>query len=154
MARVTITYEHLTDASIEAGDVEDNGWVQPGTEKQRSLRKGGARTYERNVRMAQRGRFDWRLRDAVEWLDNNNPGYISEGYADNGHVETEGRVRDVWSLTVRALADGQDIVVGRNGYEHGGRTNYELHLSDASHGTRERLRRVLAKRFNVRFYQG
>jgi hypothetical protein len=153
----TVGFETLTDESIENGDIEDCGHVHPKTEKRHSYRKGGERVRQANIRRSRAGEFDWRLRDAIEWLDSNNPGYL-EGYLDSGRVltsgeSTDGKVRLVWTLTVRAIADGYDIVVGRNGYQHAEtRENLELHFRTESHGSRERLKRVLAARFNVRFY--
>lgn len=153
--QVTVGFETLTDESVEQGDFEDIGWIHPATEAQRSLRKGGKRIYERNVRMAQRGAFDWELRDALEWLDSNNPGYL-EGYVDSGRVLTrgetaEGQVKLVWALTLRAIADGHDIVMTSNGYGYAPeRINYEVHVRTLSHGSRARLRRLLEAR-GVRF---
>lgn len=156
-ARVTIGFETLTDDSIEDGDLEDCGHVHPETEKRHSYRKGGARVRQANIRRARMGEFDWELRDAIEWLESNAPGPISDGYVDSGRVLTsgespDGKVRLVWTLTLRAIADGRDIVMGRNGYEHSRtRENLELHFRSESHGSVQRLRRVLETRFGVRF---
>lgn len=153
---VTVGFETLTDESVENGDIEDCGYVHPETEKRHSYRKGGERVRQANIRRSRSGEFDWTLRDAIEWLDSNNPGSL-EGYVDSGRVltsvdSTDGKVRLVWTLTLRAIADGQDIVMGRRGYEYADeRENLELHFRSESHGSVQRLRRVLSARFGVRF---
>jgi hypothetical protein len=152
----TVGFETLSDESIENGDTEDCGYVHPETDKRHSFKKCGERVRRANIRRSRAGEFDWRLRDAIEWLDSNNPGYL-DGHLDSGRVlpsgeSTDGKVRLVWTLTLRAIADGHDIIVGRNGYQHAKtRENLELHFRTESHGSRERLKRVLASRFGVRF---
>ncbi len=155
-ACVTVGYETLTDESVENGDVEDLGLVHPETEKRHSYRKGGERVRQANIRRSRAGELDWSLRAALDWIENNSPGYF-EAYVDSGRVLTsadsaDGKVRLVWTLALRAVADGNDIVCGARGYEYAdARENLELHFRSESHGSVQRLRRVLEARFGVRF---
>lgn len=155
-ACVTVGYETLTDESVENGDVEDTGLIHPETEKRHSYRKGGERVRQANIRRSRAGELDWSLRAAIDWLESNSPGYF-EGYVDSGRVltsgeSTDGKVRLVWTLSLRAIADGPDVVVGRNGYQSAEtRENLELCFRSESHGSVQRLRRVLEARFGVHF---
>lgn len=117
-ARFSVTFEVLTDESVEAGDAEDRGWVDPRTEKKRSHVKGGRRVTERHVRMARAGKLDWSLKEAVQWLNDNAGGPVSEAEYEWGGM----------TLRVSFEQDGQDVIMGRNGYEYdGSKTNYTLH---------------------------
>lgn len=138
-ARISVTFESVTEESAVDGDWSDHGWIEPGTEAQRSLRKGGKRIYERNVRMARARRFDWpSLRAALTWIEDNTSGYWDYGQADS-------------RLTLRKCSDGYEIVMGRNGYEHGESTSHTLHVDGVSAGTLARICRYLECSRNVRF---
>jgi hypothetical protein len=68
-ARINVTFESVTEESAVDGDWSDHGWIEPGTEAQRSLHNGGKRMYERNLRMERAGRFDWpSLRAALTFI--------------------------------------------------------------------------------------
>jgi hypothetical protein len=129
-AKCTVTYELYTAESLEDGDMADHGWVQPGTERTRSLRTGCRRMYERNLRMARAGKFDWSLRDAVAYL---------EGQSFGSHE-------------VEVTQDGVRIV-GRVAYTeaeyHAERLDAEIHVKCGT-GSAERLARVLADKFRAR----
>ncbi len=133
-SKFSVTFEVLTPESVEAGDMADHGFVDPRTGKERSLRKGGKRVYERNVRMARKGAFDWSVKAAVEWLDSNAGGPV---------VQAEYNVGDM-TLRVDLHQDGADIIVGKNGYEEESkRTNYSLFCEGVSEGTARRILRAL-----------
>lgn len=155
MATVHVTYEVITEESAQDGDYADHGWMRPETRtrlaEQRSLRKGGRRMYERNVRMSRKGAFDWpSLRAALEWINDNTSAYY-EGQED-WTMDPAVPGKRAATLSVRAIQGGDDVVMGRNGYEYDtSRTNYTLHVSGVSHGTIDRLKRHL-KAQGVRFY--
>lgn len=87
----TVTYETYTEESMQDGDMADCGWIHPGTERLRSVRTGCRRMYERNIRMARAGKFDWRLRDAVDYLAAQSFGEHEVEITDDG-VRIVGRV--------------------------------------------------------------
>jgi hypothetical protein len=66
--RVAISYDTVSEDSARDGDHEDTGFIHPVTEERRSYRKGGKRMHDRNVRMSRQGHFDWKLRDALDYL--------------------------------------------------------------------------------------
>jgi hypothetical protein len=86
--------------------------------------------YERNVRMARAGRFDWRLRAAVEYLE-------GQSFSSHEVAVTEQGVR----------------IVGRTAYHEaeyqGIRQDAEIRI-DCRAGSAERLARVLADKFSAR----
>jgi hypothetical protein len=146
--KVQVTYATHSEASIEAGDAEDMGWIHPSTEARRSHRQGGKRLTERNIRMAPAGRFDWRVRDALRWLDRNTSAYYEAEEDRRMNVPA----RRALSLTVRAIPDGRDVIMTANGYAYDPeRIEYALHISDCSEGTISRLRRLLESQ-GVRFF--
>jgi hypothetical protein len=156
--RVSVTYDVVTEASVVDGDTADNGWIHPQTEARRSLAKGGKRVYARNLRMAQAGKFDWTLRDAVKFISDNQCGSL-EGDLGQPYVQTEAGTGPytqpiilAQDVSVRAPSDGYDIVMGSKGYEHGESVSYTLHVSGITTGTAERLTRVLETN-GVRFYR-
>jgi hypothetical protein len=136
---ISVTFETVTEASAEHGDHADHGWIHPDTEAQRSLCKGGKRMYERNLRMARAGRFDWpSLRAAIAFIEDN-----TSGSWDYGQVDSR--------LTLRKCSDGYDIVMGRNGYEYGESVSHTLHVDGVSDGTLARICRYLENSRSVRF---
>lgn len=143
-ARINVTFETITDESAQDGDFADHGWIRPDTAERRSLRKGGKRMCERNVRMAQRGRFDFpSLREALETLEREAGGPACEAHPRDWR---DGKPR---GISVRYLQDGPDVCMGRHGYyESDERENLELHVS-CSPGSAKRIARLLG----VRLYQ-
>lgn len=128
----SITFETCTPDSLEAGDHADHGWIAP-NEYRVSLGRAG-RNYGKRVRMSQRGRYDWRLGDAVRFM---------LGKLSNGQSEVDVDVRTgfsdrlpfIWALRVtveRCQEDEQcEETVG-----------YDLHVSGLSEGTADRLERL------------
>jgi hypothetical protein len=133
-AACTVTYETYTEDSLRDGDMADHGWIQPVTERLRSLRKGGRRIYDRNVRMARAGKFDWRLRDAIEFI-------AGQSFASHEVAVTERGVR----VSGRAAYHESEY----RGELHGA----ELHI-ECSAGTAQRLARALADKFGTRIERG
>lgn len=130
MLRINVTFETITEESARDGDTADHGWVDPRTEGRRSLCRGGKRIYERHVRMAQRGRFNWDLSAALRFIEAQR----CESY--------EGQVDDrIW---VRAMGEYH-----ASQYE-GLQTNYALHIEGCSDGSMRRIERLL-ERAGVRF---
>ena len=129
--RVSVTYETISDASARDGDADDMGWIDPRTEGRRSHRKGGKVRTERAVRMAQQGKLDWDLSEALRWI---------EAQCCESHEGQD----DGDSITVRAL-----------GEYHASQyqclqVNYGLHVKGASPGSMRRIARLL-ERNGVRF---
>ncbi len=155
---VSVTYDATTEQSAEDGDHADNGWVNPRDESQVSIGYRCRRNwYASRVKRAQAGEFDWKLRDAIRFLEQNGCGSY-EGGDHVPYVRTQpGRgpytetIRLVGGISVDARSDGYDIVCGRNGYEHGDSVSYSLHVGCISVGTAARLRRVLEAN-GVRFH--
>jgi len=134
--RFSVTFELLTPASVEEGDFHDHGWIDPRTERERSLRLGGKAMRERNIRMAQKGTFDWRLSAAVKFLNDNAGGPVAQAEYSVGDQ----------TLRVDLHQDGSDVVVGRHGYEEDpNRKNYSLFCE----GLSERRARVVLAALNA-----
>lgn len=124
MAKASVTFETTTNESIEHGDLADHGWVTPGLH-QVSIggRCKGERAYSKRVRMAQKGRYDWPLGEAVRHF---------LGEADYVSVEPHMGERG-WRVVVRKdrVADDYGEAVG-----------YAVFFPHLSLGTAERLARV------------
>lgn len=137
---VSVTYDVITEASAVDGDMADNGWIHPGTEARRSLRLGGKRMYERNLRMARAGKFDWTLRDALAFIEAQCCGHL------------EGEFVGVHDNKLRVYATG---AYGSESEVCGGSPvtslSYAGHVDGASYGTLDRLTRFLASK-GVTFY--
>ncbi len=154
---VTVCYDVVTEESVQDGATADNGFVAP-DESHVSIGDRCRRNwYAARLRRVQAGEFDWRLRDAVRFLDNHGCGSY-EGEQGQPFVKVQAGLppysqapRLVASLHVSAPSDGYDVVMGRNGYEHGDSTSYSLHVSNLSVGSAARLRRLL-ERNGVRFH--
>jgi len=99
--QASVTFETTTPESLEDGDHDDHGWIAP-NEYRVSLGKAG-HAYGKRVRMAQRGRYDWKLGDAVRFI---------LGKLSNGQSEVDVDVRTgsgdrlpfIWSLRVTVEA--------------------------------------------------
>ena len=128
---VSVTYEVITDESATDGDTADNGYVHPETEARRSFATGNRRLRDRNIRMAQAGKFHWTLREALRFID----AQCCESF--------EGQVDD--HMTVRAMGEYH-----ASQYEQL-QVNYALHIDGVSSGTLDRLARVFEGK-GVRFH--
>lgn len=124
--KVSITYDTVSESSVVDGATADNGFIAPDGER-RSFSNGRKRDIERNVSAARRGKLEWSLRDALEWLKRQDGG------------------RDPWEAT----QDGDSIAVRVFG-EHDPsnadelQATYTLHIKgQVSLGTWERLARAL-----------
>lgn len=128
--KASITFETVTPESCEQSDFADHGWIAP-NEYRASLGNAG-RNYGKRVRMAQRGRYDWPLADAVRYILGKAQHVQSEVDVDV-HTWQPGRS---WVLTVtveRIQEDEQDSES----------VGYSLHVDGLSQGTADRLERLL-----------
>lgn len=128
---VSVTYETISDASAREGDADDMGWIDPRTERRRSHRKGGKVRTERAVRLAQQGRYNWDLSEALRWIE----AQCCESY--------EGQ-DDGDRLSVRAMGEYH-----ASQYQQL-QVNYGLHIEGASPGSHARIAKLL-ERNGVRF---
>jgi hypothetical protein len=137
--KVSVTYDIVTEESVVDGDTADRGYIDPTTERERSLVNGRRRDIERTTRARDKGRLYWRLREAIAFIDkqccashescwtpeNNHCGL---GVSASGAYETHS-------------TDARPGVVS---------VNYDLHVRGLSAGSYARLARVLANN-GVRF---
>lgn len=131
MARATVTFETVTPESCEQGDFADHGWVAP-NECNVSLRRGGNRAYDKRVRMAQRGRYDWAIGDAVRFILGKAE-YVQSEVDVDIHTWETGRSWVVSVTVERAQEDcGRAESVG-----------YGMRITGLSQGTADRLERLL-----------
>lgn len=133
--RVSVTYDVITEASVEDGDYADHGYIQPGTEARRSYARGGKRVIERNIRMSRAGRFDWTLREAIEFIG---------GRSCNSHescwVGSDDRLTIIASGEYQGVDEGKERIAGSPVIS----VNYDLHIEGVSFGTLDRLARMFA----------
>ena len=125
----SVTFETVTPEPCEVGDHDDHGWIAP-NEYRVSLGKAG-HAYGKRVRMAQRGRYDWRLGDAVRFI---------LGKLSNGQSEVDVDVRTwqpgrSWTLTVQVERCQEDEQCEES-------VGYTLHVDGLSQGTADRLERL------------
>jgi len=132
--QASVTFETVTPESCEQGDFADHGWIAP-NEYRVSLGKAG-HAYSKRVRMAQRGRYDWRLGDAVRFI---------LGKLSNGQSEVDVDVRTgsdrlpfIWSLRVTVERCQEDEQCNET-------VGYDLHLSGLSQGTADRLEALFVR---------
>lgn len=130
MARATVTFETVTSESCEQGDFADHGWIAP-NEYRASLGKAG-RSYGKRVRMAQRGRYDWTVGDAVRFILGKAEHVQSEVDVD---LQTWKPGRS-WVLTVTVERSQEDEGCAES-------VGYGLQIAGLSQGTADRLERLL-----------
>jgi hypothetical protein len=131
--RVSITYDVVTRESAQDGDTADNGYIHPATEARRSLSNGRNRDIERNMRLARAGKFDFpSLRAALSFISARNCSHHESCWVaeDTMSIYTGSEYSEGYEETFRG-----SVVAG---------VSYALHISGASHGTLERLARLLA----------
>lgn len=131
MARATVTFETVTPESAEDGDFADHGWVAP-NEYNVSLRRGGSRAYDKRVRMAQRGRYDWTIGDAVRFILGKAE-YVQSEVDVDLHTWEPGRAWVV-SVTVERTAEDESSAES---------VGYGMRITGLSQGTADRLERLL-----------
>jgi hypothetical protein len=134
--RVSVTYDVVTEASAIDGDHADHGYIQPDTETRRSYARGGKRQIDRNVRMSRAGRFDWKLRDAIEFIATR---------ACECHETCWVRSND--TLSIRACSEYQGCDAGKERINGSPvvSVSYDLHIDGVSFGTLDRLARMFAR---------
>ncbi len=130
MARATVTYETVTPESCEDGDFADHGWIAP-NEYRASLGKAG-RSYSKRVRMAQRGRYDWSVADAVRFILGKAE-YVQSEVDVDVHTWRPGRS---WLVTVRMERTQEDESSEET-------VAYGLQIEGLSQGSADRLERAL-----------
>lgn len=137
--RVTVTYDVITEDSAEHGDTADGGFIDPRTERRRSLRRGGKREHERTLKASRAGRLDWTLRAAIEFIDAQNCGHHETCWCpENNHCGLTVYSTDAYETH---STDAQPGVLS---------INYALHVTGLSDGSFIRLARAL-KANNVHF---
>lgn len=132
--RVSVTYDIVTEASAVDGDHADHGYIAPGTETRRSYARGGKRVIERNIRMSRAGRFDWTLREAIDFI---------VGRSCASHETCWTGADD--HMSIRASSEYQGCDIERLGGSTVVSVAYDLHIAGASDGTLDRLARLFAR---------
>lgn len=130
--KVSVTYDVVTEESVQDGDTADGGFIDPRTERRRSLKRGGKREYERTLKASRAGRLNWDLSEAMRWIE----------AQCCGHHETDWcPENDRCGLTVYSTdayethsTDAQPGVLS---------INYALHVKGLSAGSFIRLARLL-----------
>lgn len=137
--RVSVTYSVVTESSVVDGDYADHGFIDPRSEQRRSFARGGKRAVERNIRMSQAGRFDWTLREAIEFI---------VGRSCASHESCWQRADD--TLTIEATGEYQGCDIERMGGSRVLSVSYSLHIDcerpegGVAYGTLDRLARLFA----------
>lgn len=131
---VSVTYDLVTEESVQDGDTADNGYIHPTTEQRRSFSNGRRRDVERNMRLARAGKLDFpSLRAAFAFIDNQSCAHHETCWSGN---ET--------TLSVRATDAYQGLDIEECGGSLVLSVSYDLHIEGVSNGTLDRLARVLA----------
>lgn len=133
MAVASVTFETVTPESCEQEDFADHGWIAP-NEYRVSLAGWGMseRRYAKRVRMAQRGRYDWTLGDAVRFIIDKAAHVQSEVDVD---VRTWEPGRS-WVVTVRMDRTQEDESSDET-------VAYGLQITGLSQVTADRIERLL-----------
>ncbi len=132
---VRVTYDVVTEASVVDGDTADGGFIDPRTERRRSLKRGGHREHDRTLKASRSGKLDWSLRAAIEFID---------GRSCAGHESDWQRSDDRMSIDARDEYQGCDIE--RMGGSRVVSINYTLFIDGVSFGTLDRIARLLQGR--------
>lgn len=123
---VEITYDTVSESSVVDGATSDNGYITPSADRA-SFSNGRKRDVARNIRQAQRGRFAWTLRSALDFLKR------QDGDREPWEAQHNGD-----SLTVRVFGEHDPSNAGEL------QATYTLHLGGKlSAGTWARLARLL-----------
>lgn len=130
----SITFETVTEESLEDGATEDHGWIAPNQYRVSLGLAGNDKAYRKRVRMSQRGRYDWQLGNAVRFM---------LGKLSNGQSEVDVDVRTgfpdklpfIWSLRVEVERSQEDEQCAEA-------VGYSLHVSGLTQGTADRLERL------------
>jgi len=131
--KVSVTYDVVTEESVVDGATADNGWIDPKTEARRSLMNGRKRDTARHLRMAQAGKLNWRLRDAIAFISAQNCAHHESCWTpENNHCGLGVSATDAYETH---STDAQPGVLS---------INYDLHVQGLSAGSYARLARVLA----------
>lgn len=132
---VTITYDTVSEASVVDGDHSDNGFIDPHGER-RSFSNGRKRDIARNISQARRGRFEWSLLDALDFLRK------QDGDREPWEAQTDGTRMSVRVFGEYNESDSAEL-----------QATYTLHLKGerVSAGTWARISRLLETK-GARFY--
>lgn len=128
MAKASVTFETVTPESCEQGDFADHGWIAP-NEYRVSLGMAG-NAYGKRVRMAQRGRYDWTIGDAIRFIIGKAEHVQSEVDVDICMGEPGWRV----SVTVERSQEDESCAES---------VGYGLRIDGVSQGTADRIERLL-----------
>jgi len=131
--RASVTFETVTPESCEQGDFADHGWIAPNEYR---VPLGGRCTsearYSKRVRMAQRGRYDWTLGNAVRFI-------LDKARYVQSEVDVDIRTWEPgrsWVLSVTVERSCEDESAAES-------VGYGLHVEGLSQGTADRLERLL-----------
>lgn len=132
--RVAVTYDLVTEESVQDGDHADHGYIDARTQRRRSYAMGRKRDVESNMRQGRAGKFDFpSLREALRFIDAQNCAHHETCW-----LGTE----DCLSVYCTDAYQGCDVETVR-----GSRVisvSYALHIQGCSEGTMERIARMLA----------
>ncbi len=129
---VHVTYDVVTEVSVQDGDTADGGFIDPRTERRRSLKRGGKREHERTLKASRSGRLDWTLRAAIAFIDAQNCGHHETDWCpENDHCGLSVYATDAYEAH---STDAQPGVLS---------INYALHVKGLSGGSCGRLARLL-----------
>lgn len=137
--RVSVTYDLVTEESVQDGDTADNGYIDPATERRRSFASGRKRDVERSMRLSRAGKFDWpSLRAALAFIGSQNCAHHETCWT--GPLGAAGES----ALSVYCTDAYQDCNAEYVGKSRIVSTSYCLHIDGCSAGTADRIARMLA----------
>lgn len=133
--RVSVTYDIVTEASALEGDAAERGYIDPRTERERPTDAGRKRDIERTERAAKAGRLNWRLRDALAFIDKQCCAHAESDWTlDNARLGLAVYATNAYETQSTDARPGVASV------------NYALHVDGLSPGSYMRLARLLASK--------
>lgn len=133
--RVSVTYDIVTAASALDGDAAERGYIDPRTERERPTNAGRKRDIGRTERAAKAGRLNWRLRDALAFIDKQCCAHAeSDWMLDNARLGLAVYATDAYETH---STDARPGVIS---------VDYSLHVRGLSPGSYMRLARLLASK--------
>ena len=134
--QVSVTYDIVTEESAQYGDAAERGYIDPRTERERPTDAGRKRDIERTVRAAKAGRLNWRLRDALAFIDQQCCAHAESDWTLDEY-ERPGLAVYATDAYETHSTDARPGVTS---------VNYSLHVDGLSAGSYLRLARLLASK--------
>lgn len=132
--RVSVTYDVVTEESAVDGATADGGFIDPRTERRRSLERGGKRVHERTLKASRSGRLDWTLRAAIEFVEAQNCAHHETDWCpENNHCGLTVYSTDAYETHSTDARPGVLSI------------NYAVHVKGLSDGSYTRLARLLRR---------